>query len=61
MTCMLWIMLIVALSIILAFLCWLFLHGANMRLRNPKYGKQMDDEQEKAVSQMRNNSINNKK
>ena len=54
---MLWIMLIVFLSIILASLCWLFLHAANMRLRNPEYGKQMDDEQEKAVSQMRNNSI----
>ena len=54
---MLWIMLIVLLSIILVSLCWLFLHGANMRLRNLEYGKQMDDEQGKAVSQMRNNSI----
>lgn len=46
----------ITLFIILIILCWLFIRGANMKRRNPEYGKQMDDEQEKILSGMEKRS-----
>ena len=48
-----WIIGIVVALLIISLFCYFLISGADMRRRNPAYGKQMDDEQEKILSQMR--------